>query len=252
MNNSEEKNNNSLYLTDEDDNEININPNIFYLYNNFLIKENKNYFSNHKFSSLKEIMPEYSDINLQIQKKINNVRGFYTYDPIFRDMLSKNSYAVNLFIRGFREMFFGPKGIVTRKSQELKKYYKSFEPKVNLETKINVGSLDYYDFLSKYNSFFERLKNSRKKILKISGNFEVVENGADRLHAKFAEYEEKRRKKNALIKKKVKINNSNYFNKLNNKTIEKNIKKKKQIIIFIIHSQKSKIYLVTILNLMKD
>ena len=206
---NKEKNGDSFFLiSDLNENEITINPKN-YLFNNFLIKENKNYFSNKRYTPQKEIMPEYSDINIQIQKKINNVRDFYGYDPIFREMLSKNSYAMTIFKKGFTDMFFGPKGIVTRKSSDLKKYYKSLEPKVDLSSKIYAGSLDYYDFLSNYNSFFERLKISRKRMLKISGNFTVSNTSSDKLRAKYNKYEQNRKKKGSLSKK----NNSNYFNK---------------------------------------
>ena len=209
MINNEEKNGDSFFfISDLNENEITINPKN-YLFNNFLIKENKNYFSNKRHSPQKEIMPEYSDINIQIQKKINNVRDFYGYDPIFREMLSKNSYAMTIFKKGFTDMFFGPKGIATRKSSDLKRYYKSLEPKVDLSKKIYAGSLDYYDFLSNYDSFFERLKFSRKRILKISGNFTVSNTSSDKLRAAYDKYEQNRKKKGSPSKK----NNSNYFNK---------------------------------------
>ena len=42
-------------------------------------------------------MPEYTDIKNQIQRKINDVREFYGYIPLFKDMQSKNSYAITLF-----------------------------------------------------------------------------------------------------------------------------------------------------------
>jgi predicted nucleotide-binding protein (sugar kinase/HSP70/actin superfamily) len=123
-------------------------------------------------------------------------------------MQSKNSFAMSLFKKGFRQMFFGPKGIVTRKSAELRSYHKSFESKFDLNTKIFAGSLDYYDYLSGYNSFFERLKNSRKKMLKINGNFTITNNMQEKMHAAYLEYEKKRekykKKKKLLLIKKTK------------------------------------------------
>ena len=201
MINNEEKNDDSSFLiSDLNVNEITINPKNN-LFNNFLIKENKNCFSNKRHSPQKEIMPEYSDINIQIQKKINNVRDFYGCDPIFREIQSKNSYALALFKKGFTDMFFGPKGIATKKNSNLKRYYKSLEPKVDLSSKIYAGSLDYYDFLSNYNSFFERLKISRKRMLKISGNFTVSNTKSDKLRAAYDKYEQNRKKKGSLSKK---------------------------------------------------
>ena len=201
MNNNDE-NNNSFDLADLNHNDV-INPKIFHLFKNFLTKENKIPFKKEN-SPTKEIMPDYLDINHEIQRKIHQIQTFYGTDQIFKDMRSENSYVMTIFRKGFRNMFFGPKGIVTRKNLELKKYYKSFESKADLGTKINAGSLDYYDFLSKHSNFFDRLKNSRKKILKISGNFTVTETKLEKLHAAYEEYENKRRKKNEKLKKKFK------------------------------------------------
>ena len=187
--------------------EISINPKYFYLYKNFLIKENYQ-----KNAFIKEIMPDYSDIESQIKKKIVNVRDLYAIDPLFREMQSVNSFAMSLFKRGFREMFFGPNGIATKKSAELRSYHKSFESKIDLNTKIFAGSLDYYDYLSGYSSFFERLKNSRKKMLKINGNFTITNNMQEKMHAAYLEYAKKRekfRKKKKLLLKKQKNNSIN-------------------------------------------
>lgn len=187
--------------------EISINPKYFHLYKNFLIKENYQ-----KNAFIKEIMPDYADIESQIKKKIVNVRDLYAIDPLFREMQSVNSFAMSLFKKGFREMFFGPKGIVTKKSSELRSYHKSFESKIDLNTKIFAGSLDYYDYLSDYNSFFERLKNSRKKMLKINGNFTITNNMQEKMHAAYLEYEKKRekyKKKKKLLLKKQKNNSIN-------------------------------------------
>ena len=217
MNDTEETNNNSFDIIDLS-NIDNINPKIFHLFKNFLIKENKSIF-NKDNSPTKEIMPEYLDIDSEIQKKINDVRMFYASDPYFKEMLSENSYVMTLFKKGFKDIFFGPKGIVTRRSVELKNYYKNFESKLDLNSKIYAGSLDYYDFLSNYNSYFERLKYSRKKILKISGNFSVSNTHSEKLHAAYLEYEKKRKKKNELLKKKNKKNNLNSINTSINNTI---------------------------------
>ena len=209
------------YLNDDIfDTDININPNILHLFKNFLIKENyqKNCF-------LKEIMPEYSDIESQIKKKINQVRYFYDIDPLFREMQSNNTFTMNLFRKGIRRMFFGPKGIVTKKSSDLKNYYKSFYSDIDLNSKIYAGSLDYYDFLSGYNSFFERLKSSRKKILKLSGNFAIANTTSDKLRAAYTEYTKKRKKNSILLKRNknniIEINKPNSINQkidIKNKT----------------------------------
>ena len=216
MDNKEEKND-LYFISNEFDNDIDLNPNFLYLFKNFLTKENYQ-----KNSFLKEIMPEYINIDSQIHKKINQVRYFYDITPLFREMQSSNTFAINFFKKGFRRMFFGPKGIVTRKSTELKNYYKSFISDIDLNSKIYAGSLDYYDYLSGYNSFFERLKESRKKILKVSGNFAVANNSLDKLHAAYLEYIKKRRK-NSFSLNKNKLTEINEYDDINKK---KDIKSK--------------------------
>ena len=96
MNDNEKKNDESCKYNVTDinsDEEININPKYFHLFNNFLTKENY-----HKFSFIKEIMPEYSDIDSQIQKKIVQVRDLYGVDPLFKEMQSQNSFAMNFLL----------------------------------------------------------------------------------------------------------------------------------------------------------
>jgi hypothetical protein len=164
-------------------------------------------------------MPEYSDIDSQIQKKIVQVRDLYGVDPIFKEMQSPNSYTMNIFRKGLKQLFFGKEGIVTKKNVLLKNYHKSFESKLDINSKIYAGSLDYYDFLSKHDHFFDRLKNSRRKILEINGNFSISNSNQEKMHAAYVKFEEKRRKKNLLLKRPN--NNStdiNFFNKTNYKS----------------------------------
>jgi hypothetical protein len=217
MNDNEKKNDESYKynVTDLNSNEeININPKYFHLFKNFLIKENFQ-----KYAFLKEIMPEYSDIDSQIQKKIVQVRDLYGVDPIFKEMQSPNSYTMNIFRKGLKQLFFGKEGIVTKKNVLLKNYHKSFESKLDINSKIYAGSLDYYDFLSKHDHFLDRLKNSRRKILEINGNFSISNSNQEKMHAAYVKFEEKRRKKNLLLKRPN--NNStdiNFFNKTNYKS----------------------------------
>ena len=216
MNDSEKKidESNPNNITElNNDEEININPKYFHLFNNFLTKENY-----HKYAFIKEIMPEYSDIDSQIQKKIIQVRDLYGVDPLFKEMQSPNSFAMNFFRKGLKQLFFGRDGIVTKKNVFLKNYHKSFESKLDLNSKIYAGPLDYYDFLSHHNNYFDRLKNSRRKILEINGNFSISNANQEKMHAAYVKHEEKRKKKNLLLKSS--INNStdiNFYNKTNYK-----------------------------------
>jgi hypothetical protein len=165
-------------------------------------------------------MPEYSDIDSQIQKKIVQVRNLYGVDPMFKEMQSPNSYAMNFFRKGLKKLFFGKEGIVTKKNVFLKNYHKSFESKLDVNSKIYAGSLDYYDFLSNHDHFFDRLKNSRRKILEINGNFSISNPNQEKMHAAYIKYAEKRKKKYLLLKQ---INNNSIDNNFFNKTNYKNI-----------------------------
>jgi len=210
------------------DEEININPKYFHLFNNFLIKENYQ-----KYALIKEIMPEYSDIDSQIQKKIVQVRDLYGVDPLFKEMQSPNSYAMNFFRKGLKQLFFGRDGLVTKKNAILKNYHKSFESKLDINSKIYAGSLDYYDFLSNHSNFFDRLKNSRRKILEINGNFTISNANQEKMHAAYIKYDEKRKKKNLLLKRPN--NNSidiNFYNKTNYKTKNNDINDKNKVNFF--------------------
>jgi hypothetical protein len=60
-------------------------------------------------------MPVYSDIDSQIHKKIVQVRDLYGVDPLFKEMQSPNSYAMNFFRKGVKQLFFGKDGLVTKK-----------------------------------------------------------------------------------------------------------------------------------------
>ena len=91
-------------------------------------------------------MPEYSDIDSQIHKKIVQVRDLYGVDPLFKEMQSPNSYAMNFFRKGVKQLFFGKDGLVTKKNVYLKNYHKSFESKLDINSKIYAGPLDYYVF----------------------------------------------------------------------------------------------------------
>ena len=200
------KSSNTSCLTDINEYaEINLTPQNIDMFKRFLTNENLNIFlDNHNSLQEKEIMPEYTDIEKQITKKIVDVRKLFNIkNTIFKSMQSDNSYMLSLFRKGFKKLFFGPKGIVTKKSPELKKYYKSFEIKGDLKSKIFAGSLDYYDYLAKHvNAFNERLNFNRKRILVLGGNFTITNTNLEKIHQKYLEKEKKRRLRKLLIKKK--------------------------------------------------
>ena len=190
------KTSNTSFLTDINEYaEIRLTPQNIDMFKRFLTNENRNILKDHTTIHETEIMPEYTDIERQITKKIGDMRSLFNIkNTIFKSMQSENSYTLSLFRKGFRKLFFGPKGIVTKKCPELKRYYKSFESKSDLNSKIYAGSLDYYDFLAKHvSSFNERLNCSRKKILELGGNFAISNTNLEKLHGEYLEKEKKRR-----------------------------------------------------------
>ena len=223
----------SLYSADVNDfNDFSPTYQNIDMFKRFLINENRTLLSAHHFSSIHdtEIMPEYIDIERQITKKLRDMRSFFDIkNTIFKAMQSENSYTLCLFRKGFQKLFFGPKGIVTKKSPDLRRYYKSFENDSELNAKIYAGSLDYYDFLCNVkNSFDERLNFSNKKRLEIGGNFSISNSNAEKLHAEYLEFDKKRKLKKLLNNKKNnnKISNNNIKNinfMKSNKNINSNI-----------------------------
>ena len=222
--NKDSKKEKSLRLTDTDDFcELSPTPQNIDMFKRFLINENRSYLSSNRVSSIQdtEIMPQYTDIERQITKKFNDMRSFFDIkNTIFKAMQSENSYTYSLFCKGFRSLFFGPKGIVTKKSPDLRRYYKSFEIKSELNAKIYAGSLDYYDYLCNVkNSFDERLNISNKKRLEIGGNFSISNSNIEKLHAQYIEFEKKRKIQKLLNKNNIRNNSisSIDFNKFNKK-----------------------------------
>ena len=150
---------NNSYSTDiknNKNNKIN-NLKIFSLYKNFLKKE----------------LPKYSNIETQIDSDKNKIRNYYLSDPLFKDTIEQNS-AIFFFKNGFKKLFFGPHGYVTRKSLALRKFYKSFEPKkVDFSEKLFMGSMDLFNTLGNYSTYNYRLKDNQKKIVELNGNFDM-------------------------------------------------------------------------------
>ena len=152
------------------------NPNkIFSLYNNFLIKENRyNYtHKNNIHNKPKEILPEYSNIKTRIETDKNLFDKIYEDDPIFKSVMDRKTL-VNIFTKGFKNIFLGPRGLITKKSVFMKKYYKSLKPKkVNFHDKLFIGSMSLFDSLGESSAHNKRLKSNFKKMIQMHGNFDL-------------------------------------------------------------------------------
>ena len=169
---------NDSYHEDNSKNDNNNLNNLFSLYNNFLIKENRHHSSslNKKPTNKnrKEIMPKYSNIQIQIKNDKELIKDIYQADPILKESI-KESPSINIFKKGFKKLFFGPNGVVTRKSVALRKFYKSYRTKkVNFNEKLYIGSMDLFESLGNSTNYNKRLKSNQKRIIRINGNFDMT------------------------------------------------------------------------------
>ena len=172
------ENKNNSYHEDNIKNYNNNINNLFSLYNNFFIKKNRyNTTSKNKkpnYQIEKEIMPKYSNIHTQIKNDKDLLKDIYQGDPILKESI-RESHAINIFKEGFKKLFFGPNGLVTRKNIALKKFYKSFRAKkVNFNEKLYIGSMDLFESLGNSTNYNKRLKSNQRRIISINGNFDMT------------------------------------------------------------------------------
>lgn len=156
------------------------------LFRNFLIKENADNASKYLRYKKKEILPEYSNIRKRINHQIKEIKSYFDIkNTIFKEIKSKDIIAYSKFAKDMTLYFFGPKGKVTEKNPQLKRYYNFQEEqkKIGLNTKIYAGRWEYYDDTTKFNRYLTRLKSNRKKILKIGGHFSTEDDINQKIHA---------------------------------------------------------------------
>ena len=174
--NSINRSNNNNYTS-----RINFNS----LFRNFLVDENvddsKKFFVNKK----KEILPSYTNIKERIEEGRKDIKSKFNIEStLFREIQLKDLVSYSNFAKKISQYFFGPNGIITKRNINLKKFHKSREKKQkeNFNTKIYAGTWLYLDENPKYTRFLSRLKNNRKKILNIGGNFSTEDDFAQKLH----------------------------------------------------------------------
>ena len=152
-----ESNNNSKFNS-ENNKKPKDNFKVFTLYKNLVKKE----------------LPKYSNIETQIDTDKNLLKDYYKINPIFNDILEQSS-VVYAFKNGFKKFFFGPEGYITRKSVDLRKFYRALKPKkIDWNKKLYIGSFDVFDSLGGLSAFNKRLKNSQKRIIRLNGNFDLT------------------------------------------------------------------------------
>ena len=186
------------------------------LFRNFLVKENAGHTSKYFHLKKKEILPEYTNINKKINYHIKQLRSYFDIEnTIFKEIKEKQAVAYSRFKKGMRMYFFGPKGTVTQKNIKLKKFYEKKEKKkVDLSAKIYAGRWEYYDDSIKYNSYMDRLKTNRKRLLNMGGNFSTEDDINNKIHAIYLKEKEKEKNINSRISDSLKIDKNALQKKL--------------------------------------
>ena len=188
-----ESNNDSKFNT-ENNKKAKDNFKVFTLYKNLVNKE----------------LPKYSNIETQIDTDKNLLKDYYKLNPMFKDTLEQSS-VVYAFKNGFKKIFFGPDGYITKKSIELRKFYRSFKPrKIDLNKKLYIGSFDLFDSLGGLSAFNKRLKNSQKKIIRLNGNFDLTNPQLMKMRKTYKNFTKKLSQENEDIEDKIfDVNNMN-------------------------------------------
>ena len=170
-----------------------------YLFRNFLVSENvegskKKFFA----SKQKEILPSYTNIRDTIENGRKEIKSkFNIENSLFKEIQARDLVIYSQFAKNISEYFFGPFGIITEKNINLKKYHsqKNKKKKEELDNRIYAGRWLYLDENPKYVRFIARLKNNRKKLLNIGGNFSTEDDFRQKLHDVFLKYSRKKKQK---------------------------------------------------------
>jgi len=190
------------------------------IFRNFLIRENADHCSKIYQTKRKEILPDYSSIKNKIRNRVKEIKTYYDIKgTIFKEIQSNDTLLYDKFKKDVTLFFFGPKGFITQKHRKLKKYYAmKNKNKIGLNTKIYAGRWEYYENSNTQSRYMDRLKNARKKILEIGGNFSTEESLEDRIHNFVSKIKKKDKKEdeNLVIDKKILQKRLRRFSVVNN------------------------------------
>ena len=127
---------------------------------------------------------------------------FNIKNTIFEKMSNEKPPAYKKLIKGMKKIFFGPKGLITKKINFLKNIYKKKNNifNIGINTRIYAGTLDYLDSKDK-NTLSNRLYETKKKFLQRSSNFAIAENDNEKRDALFSS---NFTKKNKIDRKSIK------------------------------------------------
>jgi len=177
------------------------------IFRNFLIRENADHYAKIYQTKRREILPDYSSIKNKIRNRVKEMKSYYDIKgTIFKEIRSNDTMLYDKFKKDVTLFFFGPKGTITQKHRKLKKYYEmKNKNKVGLNTKIYAGRWEFFENSNTKNRYLDRLKNARKKILEIGGNFSTEESLEARIHHFVSKIKTKEKKEdeNLVIDKKI-------------------------------------------------
>ena len=185
---------------------------------------NENMYNNSKEKNIEisktGLIPDYSNISTKINKSIKTVKNFFNYERYyFKEKKPKILETYSSFAKGLSFYLFGPKGKIT--SSELLRILRQKEKRIKLNDKIYAGALDLYTTLENYDSYTERLKNTIRKKIEISNNFETIKNIDGKIHSLYLKSKKKDFKVPSLSKRK----NDIFLTTLQNNKTEENIAK---------------------------
>ena len=169
------------------------------VFRNFLIDENiddsrKKFFAPKK----KEILPYYSNIKEKIENGRKDIRANFNIEKtLFRDIQKMDLVIYSQFAKKISEYFFGPTGLITENNINLKKYHsqRQKKKKAELDNKIYAGNWLFLDENPNYVRYIARLKNNRKQILNIGGNFSTEDDFTQKLHDIYLKGSKKKKQK---------------------------------------------------------
>ena len=200
--NSINRSNNNNYTS-----RINFNS----LFRNFLVDENVDDFKKLLKNKKKEILPSYTNINEKIEKGRKEIKSDFDIEStLFKEIQLTDILTYSKFAKNISQYLFGPNGIITKRNINLKSYHKQKDKnkKEKLDNKIYAGSWLYLEENPKYVRYLARLKNNRKKLLNIGGNFSTEDDFTQKLHNIFLKGS---RKKKLETKKEEKTPDKNIF-----------------------------------------
>jgi hypothetical protein len=199
------------------------------IFRNFLVRENADHYDKIYQTKRREILPDYTSIKNKIRNRVKEIKSYYDIKgTIFKEIQSNDTMLYDKFKKDVTLFFFGPKGTITQQHRKLKKYYAmKNKNKIGLNTKIYAGRWEFFENSNTQSRYMDRLKNAKKKILQIGGNFSTEDSLVDRIHHFVSKIKAKEKKEdeNLVIDKKILQKKLRRFSVVNKTTPMKSFQK---------------------------